>query len=116
MSRRPPIVIGATLRGRGQAKARSRRHKRSAPCVAAHRRRMRDGLGVFQVELSWQALRAALEAAGHLEGDKGYNDNSCATPFRSSWRTGLLTVRVGERASRFLRFDPGGHSSPALTI
>jgi hypothetical protein len=35
---------------------------------------MRDGLGVFQVELSWQALRAALEAAGHLEGDKRYHD------------------------------------------
>jgi hypothetical protein len=64
----PPIVIGATPSRAVAAR------KRSAPRVAAHRRRMRDGLGVFQVELSWQALRAALGAAWRLEG-KRYNDN-----------------------------------------
>jgi hypothetical protein len=34
---------------------------------------MRDGLGVFRVELPWLELLAALEAAGHLEGDDGQN-------------------------------------------
>jgi hypothetical protein len=59
------ITIAATMQHEARGvTARSQRRKRSAPRVAAHRRRMRDGLGVFQVELSWQTLRAPLEATG----------------------------------------------------
>jgi hypothetical protein len=70
------IAIAATVRHEARGlTARAHRHKRSAPRVAAHRRRMRDGRAVFRVELSVPELLVALEAAGHLEGADRHDDH-----------------------------------------
>jgi hypothetical protein len=65
------ITISAWLRHEPDEGVRARAtHKRlSTPRSNAHKRRKREGLVQFKVELPPRKLRAALKAAGHLEGD-----------------------------------------------
>jgi hypothetical protein len=46
----------------------------STPRVLAHLRRRRERRGLFRLELPWDELRDALEAAGHLQGPDRYDD------------------------------------------